>query len=577
MFFPRASTTTRTTERNDRSNMSPNATRTGNVEIMSASKVVAKVPISLGKMLTCGLAFVWVYVSVATMSLHESSLADMLAPSSLLLESRSSRRAAATAEHSHTYPDSDVRSFVQQVQADSDFKCRQSNNLVHVIQTRFMQFQPSLLHLGRARLEIFKRITMPSLAQQSCREFMWILRVDPDLEHELRSKLLNGLEEAVRSSNFTLQVVVLASNDNPEGFRSVEYYGSDLLNTNSTDIITKNKPEAFPRVLFGDAEMLRAYWRASQTRLVLETRLDADDALSLDFVELLQREASRYGELQSRQQLKQHQDYSDGTSMQQKNAFYKVFCVYSHVEWQHYNPWRLQQQKIQPVPQRNLTSSSSAGIGINRDPTITTRHQLEEEDTRGGLVGARPRHCVTPGLTVAYPPGVSRRDMRHPSNHQRLHRYLPWCAVIAKARPGHSSNRTACLQYVTRPGFVGAPMALRVRTVTSAGMNNLVLSEKNHFFRQQESGDLVLDETRLRRYRDLQTELFRHLPSLFGVRESEIRQMRTFIEADKQAILKDALKGQCTRGHSCKAESKMMLRALLNAAVMNTTTTVSKR
>ena len=56
-------------------------------------------------------------------------------------------------------------------------KWKNENNLVHVVLTRFMQHQPKLVNLGRARLELFKSFCVPTMRQQTSRQFLWIIRV----------------------------------------------------------------------------------------------------------------------------------------------------------------------------------------------------------------------------------------------------------------------------------------------------------------------------------------------------------------------------------------------------------------
>jgi hypothetical protein len=50
------------------------------------------------------------------------------------------------------------------------------HNVVHVIQTRFQQHQPDLVHLGRARLALFKTFCLRTVSQQTSGQFLWIIR-----------------------------------------------------------------------------------------------------------------------------------------------------------------------------------------------------------------------------------------------------------------------------------------------------------------------------------------------------------------------------------------------------------------
>mmetsp|Transcript_35622 Transcript_35622/g.82785 ORF Transcript_35622/g.82785 Transcript_35622/m.82785 type:complete len:139 (-) Transcript_35622:1051-1467(-) len=48
-----------------------------------------------------------------------------------------------------------------------------SRPFVHVVSTRFMQYQASLTHLAAARLALFRTICLPSMVQQKSQNFLW--------------------------------------------------------------------------------------------------------------------------------------------------------------------------------------------------------------------------------------------------------------------------------------------------------------------------------------------------------------------------------------------------------------------
>lgn len=64
--------------------------------------------------------------------------------------------------------------------------------LVHVVETRFMQEQYSLLELGLARLALFESFCLPSMLTQTNGNFLWIIRADPKL-HPLIVKRMQEL------------------------------------------------------------------------------------------------------------------------------------------------------------------------------------------------------------------------------------------------------------------------------------------------------------------------------------------------------------------------------------------------
>jgi len=458
----------------------------------------------------------------------------------------------------------------QQQQGQTSWKNR--HNVVHVVQTRFMQHQPHLLRLGKARLELFRRITLPSLLMQQRQDsteplgsrgdggqFLWLIRVDPRLDPGLRREFLEIVDDAcsdASNSNRTLQVVIIASNDNPERFPKVHFDYDELVlgtmprantttsnnDTNRTDDASNTTTTtARSRMWYGSWDLLQSYHEASQTRLTLETRLDADDALSLDFIDRLQQDAA------------ETMMTADGTMNRQQHAHsdYKVYCVYSHMEWQHYNPW---------LQQRLASGDSENDHGNNTNGTFTSiESSREEQDTRGGLLGVKTNFCVTPGLTFAYPPGVVKVDI--PTRHHRIHQHLPRCRQPQKSSE-NSVNERPCLQFLVRRQGVSSPMALRARTITSAGMNNLVLSSPpKETLQKHEAMKQQLQQSAMKNRQDA---LWKHMPAMFGIRESDIVAMRATIENDKQGILRDALTGQCTKGHSCKHKARLTIQSLLN-------------
>lgn len=337
------------------------------------------------------------------------------------------------------------------------------HNVVHVVQTRFMQHQPTLLHLAEARLQLLKAFTLPSLQGQTNQDFLWIIRIDPDLDQEIRRELVSLLEPLQN-------VVVLASNENPEGFRGVEEYHDLHL------------------YVAGNWPLLQAYQKAAESHTALETRLDADDAMELELIDRLQK------------------------SSKNMSSSFRVFCVDAHVEWQHYNPW-------------------------------------EHSSADGALLPLRSEVCVTPGLTAVYPPAMLRSDISHSLRHHHLHQELPRC---------RAQTSQPCLQRVKAPDNL--PLALRARTITSAGMGQMWLDGASST--ADKNFDEKLQHSSLSR---MQREMWEWIPRVFGTNLDHIRQMRAKIEDDRALIALDALKGQCTVGHSCKKRSKEALQSLIEA------------
>ncbi len=69
-----------------------------------------------------------------------------------------------------------------------DFK-----NVVHIVHTRFMQNQPDLIHLAKARLELFQTVCLPSMSNQTTQNFVWIILTDPNLIESIKEEMVQLL------------------------------------------------------------------------------------------------------------------------------------------------------------------------------------------------------------------------------------------------------------------------------------------------------------------------------------------------------------------------------------------------
>lgn len=341
-------------------------------------------------------------------------------------------------------------------------------NIVHVFTSRFQQHQAELKHLAKARMELLKAFTLPSLQQQTNQEFLWILRVDPHLDHETMSSLL----DATKSMS---NLVIHLTNENREGFRNIP--------KNAYNNLANSKSRA----------LLELYIEAAKCHTVLESRLDADDALHFNFVEHLQRNAAKQFERITNSWL--------------------IWCVEKHFEWQQNSPWQV---------------NASA------------------------ILGWKAPFCVTPGLTWGFPVNVTR-SKNIVTGHHKIHRHIPRC----KGEHAFQKHQGNCLRKLV----AASPMALRARTFTSAGMRNLVLEDG---IGQQ------MTAVREAHWKSKQETLFYQIENMFGVSPASLDHVRTELGRNAHDIALDALRGQCTAGHSCKESAKEALRDLLVLTV-NTT------
>jgi hypothetical protein len=180
---------------------------------------------------------------------------------------------------------------------------RNDNDIVHIIYTRFMQHQPNLLKLGKARLELFKTFCLPTIAQQTNKQFLWIIRIDPELHLDLKDGLIQAL-------NGVPNVAVVGSNEVRKGSEDRGFRSSDAI----SDIT--------PQLLFyGDMELIQSFHASTKGRTLLETNLDADDGLGLTFAERAQKLT-----------------LSKFENIPKMNGWMNL-CVGRHLEWQFYAPW----------------------------------------------------------------------------------------------------------------------------------------------------------------------------------------------------------------------------------------------
>ena len=210
--------------------------------------------------------------------------------------------------------------------------------VIHFVVTRFMQDQGQLVHLAKARLKQFKAICLPSIGAQTSKQFFWVIRVDPNLDVSAREEMVTLLEPY---PNFYL----VPSNMHyfPSSWRKWKRAISEILES---------------PIFSGDQKLLQKAWERQKNQLLLETRLDADDGLSLDFIEEVQ-----------------HHALSSLHKETIRNDDWKYFCTNSSLDWQ---------------------SDESADVGLLRDHSLS------------GI-------CFASGLTVAssgiQPEGGEHRNL----------------------------------------------------------------------------------------------------------------------------------------------------------------------
>ena len=184
--------------------------------------------------------------------------------------------------------------------------------LIHILETRFMQNQPNLVSLAKARLHLFATICLPTVIKQSSwGEFIWVIRTDPLLDEGIKNDLISLLK---RSG--ALKEVAMGKDGNDK--RSLTYLvgsNDNYILANSTSYKAKVQPfdirhmlsnmVSNPQYVFaGKVESASRLLNEINTKqisldhkdddVILWTRLDADDGLNLGFMEYIQSQAVRF-------------------------------------------------------------------------------------------------------------------------------------------------------------------------------------------------------------------------------------------------------------------------------------------
>lgn len=259
-----------------------------------------------------------------------------------------------------------------------------NHTVLHFVKSRFMQYQPNLTALGWARLELFREFCLPSVTKQTTQNFVWLIYTDPDLAPEL----LNALVDLLAPYPHYYLIKSLSN---------AMWKGGQAQNMTNATIYTGNQAH------------LEAYMALRERLPILETRLDADDALHIEYLAHIQQQAI--------------------PMFTQENVQWMYWCVWQELEWN----W--------VGPQGYSTDQKEYGIMESKP----------YED-----------FCPTPGLTLGYAaetPVDSIYTRRHSVLVERLHtKTEDFCG---QGRPGKD-----CYQIIRDFEYP----AFRCRTPTSASM-----------------------------------------------------------------------------------------------------------
>ena len=248
-------------------------------------------------------------------------------------------------------------------------------NVVHVVNTRFMQHQADLIHLGQARLDLMATFTVPSLLRQSNQQYLWIIWTDVKLQDPVKTALLDLV-------GFLPHVLVLGAEQGPEtNLRN--WYGHSWMTLTST-----------PVLLSGQVQLLEDYYQAAQTHLLLETSLDADDAFSQTYIETVQAEAVFA------------MGNGDNNTKTTKTNKMEVFCPEVHAEWRYYQP----NKDLSTSKTLDLIAASPEEMSYKNhnkndlSKKTTTQGDRTSSSKHAGYLVQVQNHkfCIKSGLTAVY-------------------------------------------------------------------------------------------------------------------------------------------------------------------------------
>lgn len=385
--------------------------------------------------------------------------------------------------------------------------------LVHIVNTRFMQEQGHLKALGRARLHLFRTFCLPTMAHQSTQDFLWIIKIDPNLD-------IGILEDLIQDLKAHSNIYLVASNVNFMIRDKHEPKHSWRDGAEIEDLLRST-------IYTGDPGRLYRAMLQKDKQVVLETRLDADDGLHKYYLQRIQKKAlDQFGVV----------PHVEETTQPNPPPRWLYWCTRRHIEWH---------GGIQPGAFfgsiDNLLASSA-----------------QNSDYYGSLlVVQHSKLCITPGITVGFGIGTDASEVPIHSHDKLLHR-------IHSLEPEYACGyrkASDCLELVEDMLLV----AVRARTPTSAGMQRVevadgVSTDKNSTSARKKKEPPHPSPIKMYLFWDL-------LHDDFFVLREQIQFTNRYILNHMLDIAKDNLEGQCTSGHSCKDATKEKLLKIIEEKV----------
>jgi len=192
-------------------------------------------------------------------------------------------------------------------------------------------------------------------------------------------------------------------------------------------------------------------------------------------------------------------------------AQWKYWCSYTSMEWQPHNPFP------------HLEGQSG-----------------QKETPHGYVVGVATPYCQTPGLTVLLCPATKFSSVPNAPHHKLL-QTVPECPEDER-----TSN---CVRRLKRL----SPASIRARSITSHGMMNVMVNEGE-----------TTDVYRLVENQSQKQEvLWDGIEEFMHITRADSEKAKDYLGQHLADIAADNLKGQCTKGHSCKDSTRVLLERLV--------------
>mmetsp|Transcript_4854 Transcript_4854/g.6388 ORF Transcript_4854/g.6388 Transcript_4854/m.6388 type:complete len:425 (-) Transcript_4854:232-1506(-) len=260
-----------------------------------------------------------------------------------------------------------------------------SNRFLHILITRFNQFQPSLSSLNEARLQLFETFCFPSVKAQLSEYFFWLVYLDPETEPALLERLENLRHQ----------------------FGSHRMY---LVKTNS-DALTHEMIQA-RNIASLPLELIKQLDDAGTSyEVLIMSRLDCDDALSQYFFLMVQERAL--------------------AMLETPNQFFLRVCAQSAINWVQTISHRSGITEFDRLPNGECLSTGLSDIVLRSEKPI---HASHVDKISGG--------CT-------HPMNVSLNSIEYQRYKKNLHQRLPppvYCTQDISSEHLHMTGLPAALR-----------------------------------------------------------------------------------------------------------------------------------